>query len=375
MANLPETATYDAGVYQLETTDPVQGGASGVSNTPLKNLANRTAYLKQRVDNLESGATVPTGIATLASPTFTGDPKAPTPALGDNDTSLATTAFVQATVGGRLVKSVAGGVNVTLTAVEAGNAILEFTGTITANIAVIVPTSPTRSWIIKNGTSGAFTLTVKTAAGSGVVCTQGRTEWVYSDGTNVNAAKTDYDSIAMTGTPTAPTASAGTNTTQVATTAFVAALGALKANLASPTFTGTPAAPTASAGTNTTQIATTAFVTTAVSTASNTAVQKDSNTGAASVPTGTTAQRPANGAGKFRFNSDIGRFEGNNGTGWGSLGGATGGGTDAVFYLNDQTVNNDYTVPANQNAMSAGPVTIANGKTVTVSNGAVWTVV
>lgn len=38
----------------------------------------------------------------------------------------------------------------------------------------------------------------------------------------------------------------------------------LKANLASPTLTGTPAAPTASAGTNTTQIATTAFVTTAV---------------------------------------------------------------------------------------------------------------
>jgi hypothetical protein len=39
---------------------------------------------------------------------------------------------------------------------------------------------------------------------------------------------------------------------------------ALKANIASPTFTGTPAAPTASAGTNTTQIATTAFVSTAV---------------------------------------------------------------------------------------------------------------
>lgn len=40
-----------------------------------------------------------------------------------------------------------------------------------------------------------------------------------------------------------------------------------KANLASPTFTGTPAAPTATAGTNTTQIATTAFVTTAVANA------------------------------------------------------------------------------------------------------------
>jgi hypothetical protein len=36
-----------------------------------------------------------------------------------------------------------------------------------------------------------------------------------------------------------------------------------KANIASPTFTGTPAAPTATAGTNTTQVATTAFVTTA----------------------------------------------------------------------------------------------------------------
>ena len=62
----------------------------------------------------------------------------------------------------------------------------------------------------------------------------------------------------FTGTPIAPTASAGTNTTQLATTAFV------QGEKASPTFTGTPLAPTATAGTNTTQIATTAFVKTAV---------------------------------------------------------------------------------------------------------------
>jgi hypothetical protein len=67
----------------------------------------------------------------------------------------------------------------------------------------------------------------------------------------------------FTGTPAAPTAGAGTSTTQLATTAFVTTADALKANLASPTFTGTPAAPTASAGTSTTQLATTAFVTTA----------------------------------------------------------------------------------------------------------------
>ena len=44
-----------------------------------------------------------------------------------------------------------------------------------------------------------------------------------------------------------------------------------KANLASPTFTGTPKAPTAAAGTNTTQLATTAFVQTAVSSKANSA--------------------------------------------------------------------------------------------------------
>lgn len=62
----------------------------------------------------------------------------------------------------------------------------------------------------------------------------------------------------FTGVPAAPTAAPGTNTTQLATTAFVAA--GLAALLVSPTFTGTPAAPTAAVDTNTTQLATTAFV-------------------------------------------------------------------------------------------------------------------
>ena len=58
----------------------------------------------------------------------------------------------------------------------------------------------------------------------------------------------------------ATTAVAGTNTTQVATTAFVTTADNLKANLASPALTGTPTAPTAATATDTTQIATTAFV-------------------------------------------------------------------------------------------------------------------
>jgi len=76
----------------------------------------------------------------------------------------------------------------------------------------------------------------------------------------VLANSTPLASPAFTGTPTAPTASAGTNTTQLATTAFVTTADNLKANLASPALTGTPTAPTAANLTNTTQLATTAFV-------------------------------------------------------------------------------------------------------------------
>lgn len=93
-----------------------------------------------------------------------------------------------------------------------------------------------------------------------------------SDLTNVATARTNLGaapvvSPSFTGTPTAPTAPVGTNTTQLATTAFVTTADNLKANINSPTFTGVPSAPTASAGTNTTQLANTAFVTAAVNAA------------------------------------------------------------------------------------------------------------
>lgn len=74
-------------------------------------------------------------------------------------------------------------------------------------------------------------------------------------------------SPSLTGVPAAPTAAPGTNTTQLATTAFVedarvilAEADALKAPLASPALTGTPTAPTAGVGTNTTQLATAAMI-------------------------------------------------------------------------------------------------------------------
>lgn len=57
MANLPENEHFDEGVRQLELTDPVIGGPNGVSNAPLKNLANRTRWLKAQLERLSAGTT------------------------------------------------------------------------------------------------------------------------------------------------------------------------------------------------------------------------------------------------------------------------------------------------------------------------------
>ena len=59
----------------------------------------------------------------------------------------------------------------------------------------------------------------------------------------------------------------------------------------------------------------------------------------------------------------------------GSGGGAVGAGTDKVFYENDIGVAQSYTISSGKNAMSAGPITIANGVVVTIPNGSVWSVV
>jgi hypothetical protein len=60
---------------------------------------------------------------------------------------------------------------------------------------------------------------------------------------------------------------------------------------------------------------------------------------------------------------------------WGRAGGATGGGTDDVFYENAQTVTTNYTLTTNKNAMSAGPITIDSGVTVTIPSGQFWSIV
>jgi hypothetical protein len=227
------------------------------------------------------------GFAPLASPNFSGVPTAPTAAVGSSTGQLATTAFVQAavtasTTGVSSFNTRTGAV--VLTAADltgAGGALLAspvFTGT---------PSGPTAT-LGTSSTQLATTAFVQAQLAAGIVSSfntrTGAVTLTLADVTGVGGAP--ITSPALTGTPTAATATAGTSTTQLATTAFVAnavaAIGTgvtsfegrtgavtLIANdlsaaggalLAGPAFTGIPSAPTAALGTNTTQIATTAFV-------------------------------------------------------------------------------------------------------------------
>lgn len=287
MANLTETPTYDAGVYQIETSDPVLGGPDGTTNVPLKNLANRTAYLKKHVDDLESGATLPPGTATQSYVQAELNKlswKRPARAATAASITLSNTQTIDGValqVGDRvLVKN---------QATESQN-----------GIYVVSATAWTRATDADENTELVPGTVVEVSEGT----TNGNTAWRLTTDAPITVGTTalafalasadlsvyaPLASPALTGTPTAPSAAADTETTQLATTAFVlgqassaapamdgvAAAGTSKrfargdhvhptdttrAPLASPTFTGTPAAPTAAADTNTTQLATTAFV-------------------------------------------------------------------------------------------------------------------
>lgn len=230
------------------------------------------------------------GGALVNNPVFTGNPQAPTPAPGDNDTSIATTAFVQAAISATAAGVVSfNGRTGVVTMITA-----DITGAGGAPIAspalTGTPTAPTAAQTV-NDTTLATTAFVHAAitAGAGVTSFNTRTGPVTLSGADVSGAGGALlASPTFTGTPAAPTAAPGTSTTQLATCAFVAAAtgnvvqtfngrngavtlstadvtGAGGAPIASPTFTGTPNAPTPTAGTNNTQVATTAYVQAAIS--------------------------------------------------------------------------------------------------------------
>ncbi len=153
----------------------------------------------------------------------------------------------------------------------------------------------------------------------------------------------------------------GTAATTNSTAYATAAQGALADTATQPSDLGTAATTAA-----------TDYATAAQGVKADASVQTTAVTGQANLPSGTTAQRtgtPATGA--LRFNSTDTSFEGYNGTEWGSIGG---GAANGIFYENEQTVTSNYTIVAAKNAMTAGPITINSGVSVTIETGARWVV-
>jgi hypothetical protein len=105
-----------------------------------------------------------------------------------------TLVYIGVTTEGLLSKSVAGASNVTLTPIESINSIFEFTGALTASIAVIVPDTKKR-YQVENLTTGAYTLTIKTAGGSGISVPQGTTASLYCNGINIEDSNSSKQGI------------------------------------------------------------------------------------------------------------------------------------------------------------------------------------
>jgi hypothetical protein len=112
----------------------------------------------------------------------------------------------------------------TLSAAQAANQVLEFTGVLTGNLDIVVPTT-IQVYYITNSTTGAFTLTVKTSAGTGIAVATGTRNILYSDGTNVvQATPGASGTVSSVGSGTGLTGGpiTSTGTLSIATTGVVA---------------------------------------------------------------------------------------------------------------------------------------------------------
>jgi microcystin-dependent protein len=138
---------------------------------------------------------------------------------------------------------------------EARNAVLVATGTNSAIRQIICPLVE-KLYVIYNNTTGGYAITIGGITGSTITIPNGTTAQVYCDGTNFFSSQTgSAGNFNINGNLVVAGTTALTGALSASTATFSGAISSV-----SPTFTGTPIAPTAAAGTNTTQIATTAFV-------------------------------------------------------------------------------------------------------------------
>ena len=200
--------------------------------------------------------------------------------IGDGDQSGTWGQTTNNNLGYLIEQAVAGVITITMTDAnytmsnyngvvdEARNQVLVFSGALTATRNVIAPLAE-KTYVIKNSTTGSQSIQIIGSSGLGVTIPNGATTLVYCDGTNFYNANTGTagnfavnGNLSVTGTTTltgATTMSSALTYGGVALSNSVTGTGSMVLS-ASPTLTGAPLAPTATAGTNTTQVATTAFV-------------------------------------------------------------------------------------------------------------------
>jgi Pectate lyase superfamily protein len=201
---------------------------------PVQSVAGRTGIVVLVESDITNLTFDLSAKAPLASPTFTGSPLSTTPTALDNSTRVATTAYTDSAVGVETIRAE------TAETTNASAISTEVTRATTAELALAPKASPTFTGIPVTPTAAALTNTTQIASTA------------YADSA-VSVEKTRAQGAESTLTTSV------TNETNRATNAE-----SLLAPLASPHLTSVPTAPTATALTNNTQIATTAYTDAAV---------------------------------------------------------------------------------------------------------------
>lgn len=225
------------------------------------------------------------------------------------------TALEEAIVG-RATANFTSDANLTLTLTDsnatqvARNLVLNVTSGVSLTVTrdLIVPAIE-KPYIVQNNTTGSQSIRV-IVAGASVTVPNGKTAYIYNDGTDVKYAFDQAGALNLSGALTGTTFNFSGN-------------GVFSGN------------------------------------------------GAVTMPVGTTGDRPSPATGMFRFNSTSSQFEGYDGSVWGGISGAQAGG---AILTNKDAATVSYTIATGENGLSVGPVTINSGITITVSSGQRWLV-
>jgi len=252
---------------------------------------------------------------------------------------------------------------------EARCAILECSGAPGAAATVICPAF-SKVYVIKNTVTGGYAVTLKTSAGTGISVPNGSTSILYCDGTNVVSAATATTFSAGTTGFTPNTATSG-----AVTLAGILALanGGTNANLtavagAVPYSTASALALSAAGTSGQVLTSNGASAPTWSTPAGGVTLSNDTVTTSNLYPTFAAATSGSvstiyTGNAKLLYKPSTGELQST------ALVASNG------IVVNSSIIAEDYTIGTNFNAMSAGPVTINSGITVTVSSGSVWVVV